>query len=197
MTIDRKESAEICFTTSPGLSRKNENGVGRSRAGRFHSSVRSNFSPRRLALVLSLLTPLPVVASVHRVFELTVPVTAAAGGKVDVHVRMSTDAGEGEFIAFLQAEYSTDGGHAWTSSWAEQDLGTTSDRGFSFTAGAAGTESRVRARVAYRGGVAGAVDCTGAAWRVASRRLSVPTALVSKSSKGIAAARSWLGCAAV
>jgi len=38
---------------------------------------------------------------------------------------------------------------------------------------------------------------SGDAWRAASRRFSVPTAFVSKSSNGIAAARSWLGCAAV
>jgi hypothetical protein len=104
-------------------------------------------------------------AAVNRVFVLTVPAAVPAGAKVDVAVRMATDAGEGETIAFFQAEYSTDGGRTWTSAWAEQDLGATSDRGFSFTAGAAGTEARVRARVAYRGGVAGAVDCEGAAIR--------------------------------
>ena len=38
---------------------------------------------------------------------------------------------------------------------------------------------------------------SGQLWRVASSRLSVPVALVSKSSNGIAAARSWLGWAAV
>ena len=38
---------------------------------------------------------------------------------------------------------------------------------------------------------------SGACWRVASSRLSVPTALTSKSSKGREAARSWLGWAAV
>lgn len=105
------------------------------------------------------------LATVNRVFTLTLPATVPAGSKVDVVVRMSTDAGEGEAIAFLQAEYSIDGGRTWTGSWAEQDLGTRADRGFSFTAGAAGTECRVRARVAYRGGVAGAVDCAGAAIR--------------------------------
>ncbi len=105
------------------------------------------------------------LAAVNRVFTLTLPSAVPAGGKVDVAMRISTDAGEGEAIAFLQAEYSTDGGRTWTSSWAEQDLGTTSDRSFSFTAGAAGMECKVRVRVAFRGGVAGAVDCDGAAIR--------------------------------
>jgi hypothetical protein len=105
------------------------------------------------------------LAAVNRVFTLTLPAEVRAGAKVDVAVRMSTDAGEGEAIAFMQAEYSTDGGRTWTSSWAEQDLGPTADRGFSFTAGAAGTACKVRVRVAYRGGVAGAVDCAGAAIR--------------------------------
>ena len=103
--------------------------------------------------------------AVNRVFTLEVPAAAAPGARIDVHIRMSTDAGEGEAIAFLQAEYSTDGGKTWTSAWAEQDLGTTSDRGFGFAVGAAGTTAKVRARVAYRGGVAGAVDCAGAAIR--------------------------------
>jgi hypothetical protein len=118
-----------------------------------------------LGLVLSLGFTGSALAAVNRVFALTLPATVPAGGKVDVAVRMSTDAGEGEAIAFMQAEYSTDGGRTWTSSWAEQDLGTGADRGFSFTAGAAGTECKVRVRVAYRGGVAGAVDCAGAAIR--------------------------------
>lgn len=123
--------------------------------------------PFRYGIWLTLLLGFAVTApaAVNRVFDLSVPATVAAGGKVDVHVRMSTDAGEGEYIAFLQAEHSVDGGKTWTGAWAEQDLGATSDRGFSFTAGAAGTECRVRARVAYRGGVAGAVDCAGAAIR--------------------------------
>jgi hypothetical protein len=116
-----------------------------------------------LALILGCTGLAP--AAVNRVFTLTLPAAVPAGGKVDVAVRMSTDAGEGEAIAFMQAEYSTDGGRTWTGSWAEQDLGTSADRGFSFTAGAAGTECRVRVRVAYRGGVAGAVDCEGAAIR--------------------------------
>ena len=128
-------------------------------------SLAGRFLSRGWPCALALLAALPAGAAVNRVFDLTVSKTVAAGAKVDVAVRMSTDAGEGEHIAFLQAEYSIDGGKTWVSSWAEQDLGTTSDRGFNFTAGAAGTECKVRARVAYRGGVAGAVDCEGAAIR--------------------------------
>jgi hypothetical protein len=114
-------------------------------------------------LLLALAPSAP--AAINRVFVLAVPATVPAGGRVEVAVRMATDAGEGESIAFFQAEYSLDGGRTWTGAWAEQDLGTAADRGFSFAAGGAGTECRVRARVAYRGGVAGAVDCEGAAIR--------------------------------
>lgn len=145
-----------------------ENSVG-TLAGRRFLKRMHRFQRNPGLLVMGLMLFLgassPASAAVNRVFTLTVPAVVPAGSKVDVAVRMSTDAGEGEAIAFLQAEYSTDGGRTWTGSWAEQDLGTTSDRGFSFTAGAAGTECQVRARVAYRGGVAGAVDCTGAAIR--------------------------------
>lgn len=129
------------------------------------SAFRPSFLRAALGLAVILGCAGPALAAVNRVFTLTLPAAVPAGGKVDVAVRMSTDAGEGEAIAFMQAEYSTDGGRTWTSSWAEQDLGTSADRGFSFTAGAAGTECRVRVRVAYRGGAAGAVDCAGAAIR--------------------------------
>lgn len=142
--------------------------IGTAAAGRFLKRMRClrlRFIRPALGLAAACwLLALPA-AAVNRVFDLKVPAVVPAAAKVEVQVRISTDAGEGETIAFFQAEYSTDGGRTWTSSWAEQDLGTTSDRGFSFTAGAAGTECRVRARVAYRGGVAGAVDCQGAAIR--------------------------------
>jgi hypothetical protein len=107
----------------------------------------------------------PAGAAVNRVFTLTPPASAVVGSKVNVSVVMSTDAGEGERIAFLQAEYSIDGGRTWIVCWMEDELGTSATRQLSFSAGPAGSKALVRARVAFRGGVAGAVDCEGAAIR--------------------------------
>ena len=53
-----------------------------------------------------------------------------------------------------------------------------------------------RVAVDLVGATCGRTATPGRRWRAASSRFSVPTALVSKSSNGIAAARSWLGCAA-
>lgn len=150
--------------------RDHQNSVGRKLGTRFHGSV-SFFRPTSLrsrwwlALVGLLLAMGSAPAAINREFRIAAPSASAAGAKIDITVEMSTDAGEGEHIAFLQAEYSVDGGRTWTGCWAEDKLGPRATRSFSFTAGAAGTESQVRARVAYRGGVAGAVDCTGAAIR--------------------------------
>jgi hypothetical protein len=118
-----------------------------------------------LVLVGLLLGLGSVGAASNREFRIVAPSASVAGARIEITVEMSTDAGEGEHIAFLQAEYSVDGGRTWTGCWAEDKLGPRATRSFGFTAGAAGTESWVRARVAYRGGVAGAVDCTGTAIR--------------------------------
>ena len=101
--------------------------------------------------------------AVHREVKISAPVKATAGSTVKVSVAVSTDAGNGERIGFLHAEYSIDDGKTWTGFCFEQNAGPTLTRQTTFAVGAAGTRALVRVRVAFRDGQAGDVDFTGAA----------------------------------
>jgi hypothetical protein len=119
--------------------------------------------PRRgLVVAMALLAVAPAFA-VQRVLEIAAPASAAPGAPIDVSVRTSTDAGAGEQIGFLHVEYSIDSGRTWTGLCYEQKIGATATRRFSIVAGAAGSKTLVRARVAFREGKAGDVDYDGAA----------------------------------
>jgi len=82
---------------------------------------------------------------------------------VQVIVRASTDAGASEQVGFLHIEYSVDDGKTWTQLCFDQNLGGAAVRTLRMPTGAAGTRTIVRARAAYRGGVAGDVDYRGGA----------------------------------
>lgn len=113
------------------------------------------------ALVLSaLLTAIPAFA-VNRTVVITAPQTVKPGADIHVSIAVGTDAGDAEQIGFLHAEYSSDNGKTWQTSYAEK-VGRVANRAIDFKAGAAGTESLVRVRIAFRGGKAGDVDFTGA-----------------------------------
>ncbi len=118
--------------------------------------------PGFLSAALGLAVVLPAA---NRSLELQVPAKVAPGVQVLVRVLAATDAGAGEQIGFLHMEVSTDSGRNWSPLAYEQNLGAKLDRSWSVTAGAAGTRVQVRARVAFRGGVARDVDFTGAAIR--------------------------------
>jgi len=111
---------------------------------------------------LALLAAAPAFA-VQRVLEIAAPASAAPGVSIEVSIRTSTDAGAGEQIGFLHVEYSIDSGRTWTGLCYEQKVGFEATRRFSITTGAAGSKTLVRARVAFREGVAGDVDYDGAA----------------------------------
>lgn len=104
-------------------------------------------------------------APARRTLTLVVPAVAAAGNAVEVVTTATTGAGAGERIGFLHGEYSLDGGRTWTAFCYEADLGTEATRRTSIVAGPAGSTVQVRVRAAFRGGVAGDVDHTGAAIR--------------------------------
>jgi hypothetical protein len=106
------------------------------------------------------LSALPALA-VNRTLTITAPPMAAAGAPVRVMITAATDATDGEQIGFFHAEYSTDSGKTWKTSYSEK-VGRTSTRPVDFVAGEAGTKAIVRVRVAYRGGKAGDVDFAGA-----------------------------------
>ncbi len=115
------------------------------------------------ALVAAAFLAAASARGVERVLEVSAPATAAPGARIEVTVRARTDAGAGEHIGFLHVQYSADGGGTWTGLCFEQKIGTEATRKFSITTGAEGSQTLVRARVAFRGGVAGDVDFRGAA----------------------------------
>jgi len=131
---------------------------------RGHRLHRLAQSGRNAWLSCSLLLGLTLpVAAVERVVRIEAPATAAAADQITVTVHARTDAGDGEQIGFFHAEYSVDGGRTWTGYCYEEKAGRTATRAVTFTLGAAGSKALVRARIAFRGGLAGDVDFNGAA----------------------------------
>ena len=110
---------------------------------------------------------LPLIAApayaVNRAIVISAPTEVAAGSSVTVSISASTDAGKGEEIGFLHADYSVDGGKTWTAIFYSQNAGPEVGREVTFQAGAKGVKSLIRARVAFRGGKDGDVDVTGKA----------------------------------
>ena len=120
----------------------------------------------RLAAGSALLCVLALAGqSVERTLEV-IALPAAMGSKtVPVMLSASTDAGQGERIGLFQADYSIDGGRTWTGLCYMDNLGPATRQERSITPGPAGTTIKVRLRVAFREGLAGDVDYTGAAIR--------------------------------
>ena len=100
-----------------------------------------------------------------RDLRINAPSSAVAGSAVQVSFLANTEAGQSERIGFLHAESSSDGGLTWTPLCYERNLGPAVTRAYAVTVGAAGTTLQLRVRAAFRGGVAGDVDYTGAAIR--------------------------------
>ena len=133
----------------------------------------------RLGVLFSMvvLAAAPVFA-VQRKFEIAAPASAAPGARIEVSIHVSTDAGAGEQIGFLQVDFSIDSGSTWTGLCYEQNIDTATTRQFSITTGVAGSRTLVRARVAFRGGAAGDVDYNGAAikWQDSWQKWQQPPA---------------------
>ena len=106
---------------------------------------------------------LPVRAAVNREFSIQAPAEAAAGSTVFATFHASTDAGEGEQIGFLHADYSIDEGKTWNPACYAVNSGPDLSRQVSFAINAKGGKAIIRVRVAFRGGAAGDVDCKGGA----------------------------------
>lgn len=105
----------------------------------------------------------PPPAPPKRVISIEAPAEAAAGSMVWVTVNASTDAGDGEQIGFLHAEYSLDQGKTWTGFCYAENSGARLVRQAFFPANAKGGRALVRVRAAFRGGGAGDVDWQGGA----------------------------------
>jgi hypothetical protein len=109
---------------------------------------------------LSAVAAIPAHAA-NRVLFISAPPEVAPGGTVTVSISASTDAGDGEEIGFLHAEYSIDAGKTWSPIIYAQKVGPMTDKQIVFVAGANGVKTLIRARAAFRGGKAGDVDRLG------------------------------------
>jgi hypothetical protein len=116
------------------------------------------------------------------VVKIIAPAEAKTGSSVKVAVIASTDAVDGEQIGFLHADYSIDDGKTWTQFFYENDSGAELARSVSFSVGAKGVKTLIRARVAFQGGKAGDVDFKGNAiqwsgtwekWRTPPTRFAI------------------------
>lgn len=103
--------------------------------------------------------------AVERTLVIEAPPSTKAGEACWVVLVAGTTAGQGEQVGLFQADYSTDGGRTWEGLCYLDKLGPETRQERHITAGAAGTEIRVRLRVAFRDGLAGDVDYRGAAIR--------------------------------
>lgn len=114
-----------------------------------------------LFVVLALAASGSSAYGVTRNIIISAPASVAAGSKVNVTVGASTDAGGGEHVGFLHADYSVDGGATWTAISYATKAGAKVSFKATITAGAGGSKVLVRIRVAYRGGKDGDVDYAG------------------------------------
>jgi len=115
--------------------------------------------------VCCLLAFVSPVAAVERTLEITAPKKVAANSALTAVISAGTDAGQGERIGFFQVEQSRDDGRTWQPVRYLDNIGASTTQTIDLTAGPAGSELRLRVRVAFRDGLAGDVDYRGAAIR--------------------------------
>jgi hypothetical protein len=133
---------------------------------------------KRCLLLGATLAALVPAAAVERVLRIETPATVRPGQDLNVTIHASTDAGQGEQVGFLQAEFSLDGGKTWTAICYLQKSGPQVAQAASLKPGPAGTAVKLRARAAFRDGLAGDVDFNGAAivWEGSWREWKSPPA---------------------
>jgi hypothetical protein len=120
---------------------------------------------KRCLLGVALLAAMGSAGAVERTLKIEAPVAIRAGRELMVKISASTDAGKGEQIGFLQAEYSLDEGKTWTAICYLQKCGPQIMQDASVKTGPGVTTVKLRARAAFRDGLAGDVDYSGAAIR--------------------------------
>ncbi len=118
---------------------------------------------KRGLLFGALLMTLGQAGAVERKLLIEAPATVAAGQPLMIEIVAFTDAGQGEQVGFLQVESSIDDGKTWTAVCYLQKSGPKVRQSAKLTPGPAGTKVKVRARAAFRDGLAGDVDFSGAA----------------------------------
>lgn len=115
-----------------------------------------------IAMVGLALTCAQAVAA-NRVVKISAPASAEPETEITVPIAVTTDAGGGEQIGFIHADYSIDGGTTWTGFCYAQNVGPTAKQAATFKTGPVGSKAVIRVRVAFRGGRAGDVDFNGKA----------------------------------
>ena len=100
--------------------------------------------------------------AVERSLIITSPASVSGNQEVAVTIEASTDA-IGEQVGFLQVEFSIDGGKTWKAVCYLQNSGQQVVQPAQLKPGPAGSEIELRARAAFRDGLAGDVDYRGAA----------------------------------
>lgn len=103
--------------------------------------------------------------AVERTLKIEAPASVRPGQDLAVTISAGTDAGKGEQVGFLQVEASLDGGRTWTAVCYLQKSGPQVRQSAHLKPGPAGTTVKLRARAAFRDGLAGDVDYNGAAIR--------------------------------
>lgn len=125
--------------------------------------ARTGWVARGVACLFAFTVLAQSASAVERLLKIEAPASAVPETQVKFTVRASTDAGANERVGFFHVESSVDGGKTWVGQCFEQNMGASAARLFIVKAGASGTKTMLRARVAFRGGKAGDVDYTGAA----------------------------------
>lgn len=105
----------------------------------------------------------PATSAAERTLELAAIDEVRAGQSIRIEIRVGTDAGDGERIGFLHVEASVDDGKTWEPLSYLSNLETMHHNVYKLKAGAVGSSIKIRARVAFRDGLAGDVDYAGQA----------------------------------
>jgi hypothetical protein len=112
-----------------------------------------------------LLGSLLSASAVERELKIVAPVAIRAGKDLQVTISANTNAGNGEQVGFLQADSSIDGGTTWVALCYLQNSGPQVAQEVTLNTKPTTTGVQLRARVAFRDGLAGDVDFNGAAIR--------------------------------
>lgn len=128
--------------------------------------------------VLGAIALLPRLSlAVERSLVIEAPRQVAVGAPLQIVISASTNAGSGERIGFFHVEFSREPDGEWVPLAYMDNIGETQRQEFTLPSDKRG-EVRVRARVAFRDGLAGDVDRSGAAmrWHSAWAKWQEPTA---------------------
>jgi|APLak6261667961_1056064.scaffolds.fasta_scaffold00194_12 hypothetical protein len=130
------------------------------------SQVHSRWPAVRRGLAAAvLLGGLLAAEAVERELKIEAPASIRAGQDLQVKISAGTDAGNGEQVGFLQADSSIDGGKTWLALCYLQNTGPQAAQEVTLRTAPGMLAVQVRARVAFRDGLAGDVDFNGAAIR--------------------------------